>query len=604
MNESPNHADPDASEVALSRELTAELWARIARRLRHGEILVKPVHFQRAMESEYQSLTGKTVTAGVRERLRQIIAAVNTRHPEIYVAQGVQNGVRQSFTKGVFRLQWDEAKVQARGTRSIQRFNRCDRIRDLLEEVDVRPDQIDVLECVQHSLRELQRVGEEAYAPVLSPAPAASRARAAASKGNIDEPGLRQRLEGQTQRYAALMAQEMGKVVRRLPVYVAQGRITAEEAESVRVLRLVNERVQRKEIDEAEADFVRDSLLRADLREALEKKIGDAVDKTVRYLQVFEGMRKIGTQTDPALAFLIRHKDLVVSADRSRDELAGALQDLNNDPSLLQGVIALAEGKDREISAIAARLPPYSYVMGQELERVAPMSIQEDFLVQLRHLGLDEVSERLHAPDKNERVRPATDMRCLISLIDHVTRGTAFGREIRLLKISQNLEEYYRNTPDLREARQQAGNYFNRQLRQLCADLSAPEIAELEQRGQELLEDIEHKVQFERWAAGAVQRQQDETTRGLVELDSEDAIDTDLELTEPEKKRGALVDQVEMRISGTYRRISCKIIPDPDQPDRFVIATRDPGTGELQPQLYRDVRHFVVRDRDGVWRPE
>jgi len=47
-----------------------------------------------------------------------------------------------------------------------------------------------------------------------------------------------------------------------------------------------------------------------------------------------------------------------------------------------------------------------------------------------------------------------------------------------------------------------------------------------------------------------------------------------------------------------------RIMPDPDDPERFVIAARDDGTGELAPAVRRGSKRYVTKDRDGTWKVE
>ena len=94
-----------------------------------------------------------------------------------------------------------------------------------------------------------------------------------------------------------------------------RGDLTREEAAKVKALSDVERRLQKGEIDETEASRIRNSLLEGSSRDELDKKIKAVVEHSVRYLQVFEAMRRIGEKADPALKFLIRHKHVVVSSD-------------------------------------------------------------------------------------------------------------------------------------------------------------------------------------------------------------------------------------------------------------------------------------------------
>ncbi|HCL30999.1 MAG TPA: hypothetical protein DIC52_21535, partial [Candidatus Latescibacteria bacterium] len=101
---------------------------------------------------------------------------------------------------------------------------------------------------------------------------------------------------------------------------------------------------------------------------------------------------------------------------------------------------------------------------------------------ELLKVDIQEMSERLNSADPQVRIRPAANMRCLISLVDHVTKRTRFRKELRMLRIARQVEEFYQNTSDMKEARHQAENFLNRRLRRMFRDMNADETAELKQR--------------------------------------------------------------------------------------------------------------------------
>ena len=69
-----------------------------------------------------------------------------------------------------------------------------------------------------------------------------------------------------------------------------------------------------------------------------------------------------------------------------------------------------------------------------------------------------------------------------------------------------------------------------------------------------------------------------------------------------ERKRGVQIARVEMRVGGSMRRIPLKIMPDEEEPGRFVIAQRDQETQEIIPQLKRGQKRFVEKGKDGYWK--
>ena len=614
--------NPVASTAArvdgIPRELMGELWVKIDQRLSRGETLITYDHFLAAMEQEFRELTGQGVTAPVRKRLLRSIVAVNNQHPETYLVQGVQNGVQQAFGKGVLQLNWDESKIQSKGTPAIRRFERKDNVRDLLEEVNVKPSQIDPSACVKYSMDVLHQQGLGNRPPVFSPPPLVEplspppepeskipedpEVQAAIELGDVDPLEAEDRVKEQETSRETLEKRELEKVDERLHVYVAQGTLTDGEAEDLRELRQVDKRQERGEINAVEADNIRNSILDSSVRDALGKRVKEAVDHAVRYLQVYEAMQKIGEQNDDALAFLIGNKDTVVADNPDPIALAEIIGELSADERLLDGVMAIVDRSDQEIRMMSVRLPPYNYIMSRGLEKIGNMTIEKTFLEELRRLESGEISERLHSADAAERVQPAADMRCLIALVDHVTKRTRFRKEIRMLRLSQSIEEFYRSTSDLSEARHQAENFMKRRLRRLFPDMPTEEAVELRQQSAEIISAIEQKILKERQAE--IEEQRRRTAGTPAQRPNAEDGDEENDLTDEERARGIQIGRVEMRVAGRYRRVPHRIMPDPDDPERFVIAARDDGTGELAPAVRRGSKRYVTKDRDGTWKVE
>ena len=60
-----------------------------------------------------------------------------------------------------------------------------------------------------------------------------------------------------------------------------------------------------------------------------------------------------------------------------------------------------------------------------------------------------------------------------------------------------------------------------------------------------------------------------------------------------------LIHRIPMRVAGRVRQIPHKLMPDPDDPARHVIAQRDPETGELVPARRGGSKRYVVKGREG-----
>lgn len=603
-------------QASLKGEPVSGLWAGVRRRLELGQPLITVPQYLKAMEDEYRLLTGRDPAPRVRRALQGMIETVNSRHPDTYVARGVQNGVNQAFGKGVLELRWDTGKVQSRGTRSIARFSRQDRVRDLLEEVNVSPGQIDVLNCLQHSLVVLQAAAGPAPLPraALPPPPpprkpaapspmADPEVAAAVELGEVEADQARERLRQQEERHAVLQQAELQKVPQRLQSLVAQGTLSESEADDLRELNQVDQRLRRGEIDQTEADRVRNTILHGEARDALERKVREAVDQVVRYLQAFESMQKMNPVADDALAFLIRHKETVVSENPSGPDLMELVEELNGAKELMQQLLEVMDRKDHEVRMMSVRLPPYNYVVKRGVEKIPRMTIGLDFLDLLRHQTVAQFSDLLHSTDRQVRVRPAADMHCLISLVDHATKRTRFRKELRMLKIGQSIEEFYRDTTNIEEARRQAENFLQRRLRKLFKDMPGDELNEIRKRGGELIQMIEQKISDERHASIEAARQE-AAERERPPRESEGESDGEMELTEEERRLGVQIGRVEVRVAGNYRRVPYKIMPDPEDPTRFLIAQRNQETGEVSPQLRRGEKRYVVRGREGYWQQE
>ena len=61
------------------------------------------------------------------------------------------------------------------------------------------------------------------------------------------------------------------------------------------------------------------------------------------------------------------------------------------------------------------------------------------------------------------------------------------------------------------------------------------------------------------------------------------------------------IGRVVVRAGGGTRLIPYKIMPDSDDPVKFILTKRDPDSGELVPVLRRGVKRYVEKNREGVW---
>ena len=625
-----------AGQGNLPRTLWSELWARIIERLNGGEVLITHEQFQSALEDDYFQLTGTPVTPTMQQQLRRVIAQVNLRHPETYATKGVQNAVRRAFAEGVRALNWDTAKVQAKGVRCIERFGKKGRVHDLLEGSNVALQKIDAMHCIKSAVEELE---SRRPAPTSSPLPPAqslfegldqlstkavqpittkavqpkseptlavieSEIQAAIAAGDVDEREVTRRTREVQERQSDLEKREMAKVPQNLAAYVEEGRISKEEAKKIKALRDVDVDVEKGEIDEFEASNIRNSILGGQTRDALDKKVKEAVDHAVRYLQVFESMKKIDAQYDGILRFIIRHKEAVLSQSQGTPALAEVVKALMEDAPTLERLIDMTERKDQEMRLLSVRLPPYNYIMDRRSKPIGNALIEEEFVDTLRNVQSEELSDWLNSPDALVRVRPAADIRCFIELVDHVIKRTPFRKELRMLRISQSIEQFYNSTSDLNAARHQSESFLNRRLYRLFPGLSREESNEIKQRSTEMIDAVEQQVLEQRRSEVEAKRQKTEEAAQARSQAGEGGGEDSGDLTEEEKAQGVFLGRVETRVAGTYRKVLYRIMSDIEEPERFVIAQRDPDTEELVPQIRRGAKRFVEKDsRDGTWKP-
>ena len=649
----------------IPRLLLATMWSRIADRLRVGEVLITPEDFQGALAEEYAVLTGGELAGAARNYVHQVVEVVNAKYPETYVTQGIQNGVNKAFGEGVRALRWTEAKIQARGAESLRNFSRRGSVRELLDEVNVRIDQLNLLQIVKDSIEEIRHEGvsgprvadiagsfgrnlsltssdppvqpakeksislelfQDALGSVTSSDPPVQPAKEkptslepvqdalnselqeAISSGDVEADEVRQRSAQEEKKGGQLLAHEMRKIPQRLERLVEEGTLTKEEAGEFIIQPRLHDVHKQLPAGYTHATAalhpftntrVRNSLAAGEAREEIESKVREAVEQSSRYLHTFDSMRKIDTRYDDALAFLIRYKQTVVADDLDPDEIAAVQRELADDAGLLKKVIDVMERQDHEIRMISVRLPPYNYIVKRGVEKIANMTIEESFLDELRHLDVDDISERMNSDVSEIRVKPAADMRCMVSLIDHVGKKTAFRKEIRMLRIGLTIQEFFDSTSDIQEARDQAEKFVNSRMRRLFPDMSPDETAEIRQRSAEIIDKIEQQVLDNSRAEEKEKRPRVSD----VNKPKQQAPDSgDIELTDQEKKLGVQMGRVEIRVAGNLRKIPRKIMPDSDDPSKFVIGVRDPETGDIVPEKRRGSKRSVERGRDGVWR--
>jgi hypothetical protein len=99
--------------------------------------------------------------------------------------------------------------------------------------------------------------------------------------------------------------------------------------------------------------------------------------------------------------------------------VAVAVGEILKTPEDFQGALA-EEHAVLTGGELAGAARNYVYIVRRGVEKIANVTIEESFLGELRHLDVDDISERMNSDVSDIRFKPAADMRCMVSLIDHV----------------------------------------------------------------------------------------------------------------------------------------------------------------------------------------
>lgn len=599
---------PPPADDLLGSELRDQLFARVVARLHNGEVLVANAHFQRAFEEEYQVLTGAAPGRELKEQLAALIQEVNKKTPEVLVVAGVENWIIKAFMEVVRKNNWNVVLFQENGHQALREFMGQDRVRALLAQLQLRPVQLNLSRCLRSAANLVAGKGDlkpkrvPRFVPLggQGPPPEAAEQVPETLKQYLAGPAAepteeeaQQRTQEQQKLQAQIRDEQLDHLFQNLDSYLQQGKFTQEEAERFGKVYQVERAVKAGKLQREKGDKIRNSLLAGTARFEFDRKVRAVTDYAVCYLQLFAALKRIEAKYDDGLRFLIRYKE-VVNADREQFAPEEVVHSLAGDSQCLKLLTGLMDRQDAEVRMMIACLAPYSYVVrkGQE-QRIERLTIEERFIDELRQLSRAQMSQRLNAPDRAARSRPAADMVCLIALINRLVKPTPFRKEIRLLKVDMIVEEFYRSTDDLGEARVRAQRFLKTRLRTLYPDLTPDEFQEIEVRGAQLIDRVEQKISAERQAASKAT----EAEEGGKTPQFQDS----LALNEKEVARGAQIGRVAMRVAGNWRTVPCKIMPDRDDASRFVLAQRDPKTGELVVAMRRGNKRYVEKNREGIW---
>lgn len=584
MSTSSEEAEGDAG---LAPERAQLLLQGLDRRLDQGEVLIAEGHFLKALTDEYRQQEGEGA-ADPADLAELAHAAVSD--PQRFAAVGLENWLARTFLAQVRQEGWDVGRVQEEGSQGLRDLVKQDKVRAVLDQCGVLPARLNLR-------RSLSRVAAAVAGREASPGRRRPRAvpTELAESGKkvyrleaVSEPSEAE-AEGRRREQAALgealRTEQLDALVRHIESYVSQGKVTPEEAEKLQRLHKVEAARKQGRINGEQADKVRNSLVEGKARFALEKKVHQAADSVALYLQLFEALRRIEPRYDEALAFIVRHKEVVNADAVERSQMGGLIKELLEDNDGLKALLGLLDREDGEVRLMAVNLPPYGTFSKAGGDRLANMVVEEGFVEQLRRLSRDQVATSLHSADAKTRLRPAANMRCLHSLLLRLLRPTPIRKELRFLKINLIIEEFYRETDDMASARTKAQDFIQTRLQRLYPDLSPEESQEIEARSGELIEAVERRIRAER-----AQAEEEAGTR----LAGEE------ELSEDERNKGVFLGRVAVRVAGRTRLMPYKIMPD-EEGEGYVLARRDPQSGETVALLRQGAKRHVTQQSDGNW---
>jgi len=596
------------SKAHLTNTMRDQLLAYISECIENGETFITEAHFDQALARGYEFLANDSLPDELKPKLAEMVKEVNEKSPEVFLIPGIENWVTATFVTTVRQNKWGVVEVQEKGPQGLRELLRQDKVKALLGHLQVPPSKINLRKCLSASLDEI--VGRKTVKPKradrLQQASLADQGKTGqALQGGqrryvlaeeelpppVGEPSpeeVEQRTAEQKRIQTELRKDQLQHLLDHADSYVKQGKLSAEEAEKLLQFNKVEEAERKGSISEEKGERIRNSIMDRTVRYELDRKVREATDYAVSYIQVFESMKKINPKYDQALQFLIEHKEFV-NADKNQGlDPTPIIENLIGNLDCLKQLIDLMDRQDAETRMMFARMPPYSYVVKRGQDLVKNLVIEEGFVESLRQVERDEMISRLNAEDRQLRVRPAADMLCLYSLLQRVVKATPIRREIRILKINMIVEEFYRSIDDLEEARGKALEFLNSRLRGLYPDLSAEETSAINERSAEIIDRVEKKILAER---GSQQE-------AVAEKENESQDDA---LSAEEEGQGAQIGRVALRVAGKRRLMSYKIMPDSEEDGAFVLAQRHPKSGALIPVKRGGVKHQVRQGSDGVW---
>ena len=492
-----------ASEELLPADLRVELWKRIERRLRKGEVLITSEQFFKAMAKDFKRLVRVDPDRRIKIELLQMIIQVNETHPETYLTMGIKNAVK-TFIQDAQKGGADEE-----GTESLQEMMasmvREGRTAMWLEGMGINVDERTLTTRLEQTIlsiiegkkvrgraerrertRRQRRPASEMVGVRTTEVEAVGEAEPPAVEGPPTMEEQQQRAAEEKERTAEMVAEEIERAPRNLDSYQNQKLLSEDEASKLRELYGIGQRLADGEIDDEEAQRLRDEIGEV-VREKLEARLREAVDHSLHYITTFEALKRLPGDRDAALRLLIKHKNQVVAEDAEKIDLSVVTSTLEKDDDLLENLGLMMERKDHEMRMLAADMPPYRHIYSGE--KLGKYTVGESFVGDLREVEREELSEKLNSEDSDVRLKAAGDIKSMLALLNAFMKvDLPFHHEVRRLRIILRMKNLYNGAMDEKDGRNRVQQFLRRRLNNLYPDLTREEKAAIEAAGNSICE--------------------------------------------------------------------------------------------------------------------
>ncbi|MFT5086060.1 MAG: hypothetical protein ACI8PG_000407 [Planctomycetota bacterium] len=490
----------------LPAKLRLALWKRVDRRLQHGDVLMTDEHFQKLMEREFLRLVHVKPSPKISAAIMAMVIRVNEEHPNKYLGLGIKN-MMIFYTRTLLdRLEDHSEEAFKEGQQRIKKMMREGRTALFLEsigielgprglppsiekaihnvlngkEIEVQPQILEHQKSKKHGpgMADVRiseaalKVEEEAEGPAQAPLP------------NEDE--CKDREERMLAREQEINSEEVDRASNYLDSYREQNLIDDEEVSMLTALYGIDSDLAQGKINLEEAERRRSKIGN---REAVDKKLEQAVTFAVQYINAFEGLRRLPQERDAVCRLLIRQKESAMAERGDEGLLEPLITELDRNDDLLESAIKLLERRDHEARMLSANLPPYRYITGQG--KIGNWLIEESFIDELRTLQREELSVQLNSADQNERVRPAAAVRCLVALINQMINPTPLHMAVIRLHLRKTIARLYSSMPQAKNGRQKVGHYLKQRMPRLYPDLTAEDQELIHKESEEIMANIE-----------------------------------------------------------------------------------------------------------------